>query len=491
MLRTSNYLVLAQLPGDPQRFLAHHGVRGGYEVIPRAEAEFLLALRPPGAPLFGSWASEPRHGGDPPAPDDARLKALLERGYLTAWSEGDEERLFMSAVGRVHQKSVAAAMGYDFLVRYDGAPAGQGGPPASGPMATELIDRVCGSLGAFEAELGVKLGGDSPRRVGIVGGDPLVPRNRATLEYLVQRVRGLGSAVIWAETRGRELAELAALFGPHGIGKVSLLCTGAIDGGGLGAPDSLGALERVIGLLLERGADAMLKLNVTRESLELLPRFADLVEGNGWAGDPRFQLQLIASGGGPGAGLEEWELDQILGELGTRHAALRRLTAGEPIGIPAERTILDEELDTIAKLISDHRFHAYVFDPAGHIYSSTREAGDPRLRIGEVGDSGIALAGHLPLPRSAVHRTAEACRRCRYGIHCGWAREVRGLEGADRCDAFGASFRDAIAELCHLSAPGEPWEAQAGSRGRRAADPLPAGAAGAPTSHSQEAAPLP
>ena len=455
MYRTSNYAVIVPVRGDPDRYHLHHGILGGVETIHRVAAEWLMAqrVRPAHPPAWGQWRSSLVLPGPKVEPevDAATLEGFVDRRFVTSSSVEEEAAAYQSLLTRLRGRALAAATGYDFRVARPGV--GRREPEC---MSVETVEDIWSAVAEFEIHEGMPRERSMPRRVGLVGREPLTETHPSVLDRIVTGAHALGPARLWAETTGTvELRPVEHLLGPDRIAEL-FVRFGRHEAQAPQHPGYAESIDRVLRharACRASGVRMVVRVAVDRSNVQAL---LDLASGLVTGGSDGVTLQAVPARperGEPATEhhLERWELDDLLAELGTTHTALRSVALGEVIAVP-DQAVQRLKTDLLQQYLSGFRRHSYVFGPSGNVFADSADADDPLLRIGRVQrGSGIVLDPALSVQsRHRLGAAASPCRTCPFCSHCGWGRELRrtGSVAAvhrDACDGFGAHVRDAIA----------------------------------------------
>ena len=207
-----------------------------------------------------------------------------------------------------------------------------------------------------------------------------------------------------------------------------------------------------------------------RTNIGHLPALAGEFRARGWDRQPRFSVYtapIRAENENTDANttFDTWELDQALTAGIAADPGLAVI--GRPddaIRSNARRIFSEPEtaLPSFQESYCSAHTRMYIFDPFADIYACWDRTGDPKIRIGHVGED---AAVEFNVPVNALWRTRTVasnpvCRRCRYALHCGGGCAVLALGRTGRyhanfCDGFASRFRANVAEayLEHTAAP--------------------------------------
>lgn len=450
MLRTSSYTIYVELPDTSEEMLLVHGYSGAYDKVSRGVAEYLLALEagPPSRPLHGQWTTEPalRRGAEVQPPSERTLELLQKRGYLTEMTTDEEEGQFARRAKRLHQQAWERGPSYILMPTYQcnlRCPYCFQDHMRTDPAYRHLlrtitpatVNRIIDALPTIERGHDIEEGEEFTRTLGFYGGEPFLAENRQIIEYIMERMRGLGPTSFWAVSNATEIDAYEDLLGPGGIASVQITIDGPpeehdrrrihADGSG-----SFEKIARNIDLCLDRGAQVQIRMNIDRNNIQHLPRVAEEFVSRGW-GQRRgllvYTARIIAANDQTAFKSTfgtTWELDQALDELRALHPAM------QIIGRP------DDGLEYRARQLFETRMHGvaqfktsfcgahsgmYIFDSFGDIYACWERTGDEKVRIGRVLDHGAVEMneGLTRMWRSRTPASNPTCRKCRYAFHCG------------------------------------------------------------------------
>lgn len=345
-------------------------------------------------------------------------------------------------------------------------------------MTPQIADRIVGALPQFELRHGIGPDNTASRPFLFFGGEPLLARSRAIIEYFIDRASAAGPASFAAVTNGTQLRAFEHLLGPGKIDALQITLDGPpsrhdtrrihADGSG-----SFEAIARNITLALERGVRVNVRTNVDRGNVAELPELAAVFADQGWTACTNFSSYA------------EPVTDTAFGTPGRRAQLFNSLELNEEIAhlrqaFPSMTAIgtHDDALTQRARRIfgrDDHRMEMtatfcgahdgmYIIDPFGDVYACWERTGDKNIRIGWIDDSGtLQFVGERV--RDWRERTVVSnptCRRCRFALYCGGGCAVlaEAANGAtmhaNYCDAFGKRFRMKIAEAYAGHVSGKP-----------------------------------
>lgn len=479
MLRTSNYTIYVDLPGNQNEMLLVHGYTGAYDKVSRKVATYVRSLeahRPP-KPLYGDWSPAPLLVGQPETPSDIAVEVLKRRGYLTELSPAAEEQRFEEIVGKLHARSTQQMPNYIFMPTYDCnlrcAYCFQD-HMRTNPSFNHLLrvlqpavaDRIFGAMTKIEALHGHEGESAAHRNIGFFGGEPLLEVTRPIVQYIIELALQKGTAFIWAVTNATELHAYRDLLGTDRIKMIQVTLDGAprehdkrriyADGSG-----SYERIARNISMALECGVKVSVRLNLDRNNIGDIDAIAAEFYSRGWDKSPLFSAYtapIHAQNGNVDrkSTFDTWELDQALDCMRADNPSLRIIGSPDDMVKASVRQIFEEpatRLPNLRESFCSAHHRMYIFDPFGDIYACWERTGDPSIRIGRVSEDGELTLNMAvnDLWRSRTVASNPICKRCRYALYCGGGCAVLAAGATGRyhsnfCDGFASRFRAAVAE---------------------------------------------
>lgn len=484
-LRTSSYTIYVDLPEDPSRMLLVHGYTGAYDLVSRQVAGYLRAResgRPP-KPLFGAWLTEPDLPETDYSPSGKTIEALSQRGYLTAMSAGEEVEYLSKVAGIMHE-AAQKKLSWIFMPTYDcnlrcfycfqdHMRTDTSYRRLLRTMTPALVDRIFQGMADLESKHGLDPQRAGTRNIGFFGGEPLLAANRPIVEYIMKTALADRPTTFWAVSNATDLDHYTDLLGPDGIATIQVTLDGPADehdkrriyADGAG---SFARIARNVSLALDHGASVHVRMNVDRENVRLLPALADDLIAQGWTGRKGFlaytyPIHAANDKTDKKTTFNPWELDVALEELRAEFPQLEVIDRPDDrIRSSALRIFQHAAEPPLKAEFCGAHSGMYIFDALGDIYACWERTGDERIRIGHLEDDGtVELNGPVSTAwRSRSVAVVDACRKCRYALHCGGGCAVlaegkRGKLHSNYCDAFANRFRAMIAEAYLAHAAGE------------------------------------
>lgn len=478
MLRTSSYTIYVDLPDSRDEMLLVHGYTGAYDRVSRRVANYLRSLeskRPP-KPLYGEWTSEPDLPTETVPPGDDVLRLLEKRGYLTPLDRDKEEDFFSRLALKLHERAKNRAPSYIFMPTYncnlrcsycfqDHMRTDDGFKHLLKTMSTEMVDRYFDAMPGIEAKHGLKEDPNRVRDIGFFGGEPLLARNRETVQRIMDRALEIGKAKLWAVSNATELEAYEDLLGPDGITSIQVTLDGPpeehdkrrIYADGSGSFDKIAAN---VDLALKRGVNINIRLNIDRGNIGDLPPLADEMVSRGWMDFRNFSAYtapIHASNDQTDrkTTFNSWQLDQELNKLRQNFPNMKFIgRPDEGIRVRA-RQIFDQKEITPSLRPSFCGAHdqMYIFDTFGDVYACWERTGDQKIRFAHV-DANAEIHFQHEIKQEWRSRSVASnpvCRRCRYALHCGGGCAIlalgqRGTMHANYCDGYASRFRASIAD---------------------------------------------
>ncbi|HWM94934.1 MAG TPA: radical SAM protein [Thermoanaerobaculia bacterium] len=479
MLRTSNYTIYVDLPGNSEEMLLVHGYTGAYDKVSRRVATYMRSLerRRPPKPLYGDWSPEAEVEGQVPLPSEGTLQVLKRRGYLTEMSPESEAEFFTAVTDRLHQRKILGMPSYIVMPTYncnlrcsycfqDHMRTDQRFGHLLRTMRPEMVDRIFAGLPKIEALHGIEGDGPRARRIGFFGGEPLLEASRPTVQYIMDKALALGTAAFWAVTNGTELHAYEALLSPEKLSQLQITIDGPpqehdrrriyADGSG-----SYERIARNISMALDHGVYVSIRLNVDRNNVQTLPELAEEFVARGWDSQPRFSVYtapIRAENENTDAKstFNTWELDQAVAVLHEQHAQMTVIGRPDSSIKQQARQIFGASgasMPTFRESFCSAHTRMYIFDAFADIYACWDRTGDPTVRIGRLDEDGSVTLNTTVnhLWRSRTVASNPVCRNCRYALHCGGGCAVLALGKTGEyhsnfCDGFASRFRSSVAE---------------------------------------------
>lgn len=480
MLRTSNYTIYVDLPGNSSEMLLVHGYTGAYDRVSRQVATYVRSLelhRAP-KPLYGDWSPEPAVSEQQPSvPSDQALRVLQRRGYLTEMSPTEEEELFTKVVNKLHERSVHQMPSYIFMPTYncnlrcsycfqDHMRTDARFEHLLRVIQPAVVDRIFAGMLRIEAMHCYE--GENPRHrnIGFFGGEPLLEICRPMVQYIVEKALAMGTASLWAVTNGTELRTYADLLGPGKIAALQVTLDGPPEEHDRRRiyADGSGSYERIadnISMALERGVAISIRLNVDRNNIDELPSLVEDIRARGWDRHPRLSVYtapIRAENEKTDAKstFNTWELDQALAQMLEASPDLDVIGRPDDMIKTHARRLFHEPATTLPSFresfCSAHN-RMYIFDLFADVYACWDRTGDPTVRIGHIAEDGEVTI-NVPVKdlwRSRTVASNPVCRKCRYALYCGGGCAVLALGKTGRyhsnfCDGFASRFRSNVAE---------------------------------------------
>lgn len=483
MIRTSSYTIYVPLPDSSEEMLLVHGYTGAYDKVSRDVAEYLVSHEdgPPPSPLYGEWSSEPALQPAPerPQPSERTIELLQRRGYLTSMTVEEEQGHLARTAKKLHQRTLEQGPTYLFMPTYQcnlRCPYCFQDHMRTRPefrhllrtMTRETVDRIVATFPTLERSHGIEPGEDEfSRTIGFYGGEPFLAENRPIVEYIMDRVRGLGPVTFWAVSNATQLDAFVGLLGPDGIASIQITIDGPpeehdkrrihADGSG-----SFAQIARNIDLCLDLGVRVSVRMNLDRNNIQHVPRVAEEFVARGW--DARRGFSVYTARIAPANDQTPvsttfgttWELDEAIDELRAVHPAMRIIGRPDDGLEYRARRLFESRASGMSQFKSSFcsaHTGMYIFDSFGDIYACWERTGDDRVRIGRVLDGGQVEMneGLTRMWRSRTPASNPTCRKCRYAFHCGGGCAVlaEGQKGkffTNYCDGFADRFRHSVAK---------------------------------------------
>jgi uncharacterized protein len=479
-MRTSSYTIYVDLPNNPDEMLLVHGYTGAYDKVSKRVATYVRSLEARRAPkpLYGEWTAETPVSGRVEPPSDETVGVLRRRGYLTEMSMEKEQEVFHLMARKIHEHNLKGAPGYVIMPTYDcnlrcsycfqdhmrTNPLNR---HLLRSMSLEMVDRIFLGIRNLERMHGAEDGTGQRRRViGFFGGEPLLASSKPTVQYIMEKTRGMGPASFWGISNATELDAYPDLLGPDKIARLQVTMDGVpaehdkrriyADGSG-----SWEKIKRNITMALELGVQISIRMNFDRNNLHQLPEMAGIFRDQGWDKFPGFSaytapIHAVNDNVDRKTTMDSWQLDLKLKEMQSEFPILEKII-GPDDSIKDRARALFEKPDTVIPPLKESFCSAhhkmYIFDAFGDLYACWERTGDSNIRVGHINQDGSLDMKEetLKLWRSRTVSTNPVCSQCRYALYCGGGCAVlaegkTGKYHMNFCDGYASRFRSSVAE---------------------------------------------
>ncbi|MFD0819636.1 radical SAM protein, partial [Micromonospora zhanjiangensis] len=340
-------------------------------------------------------------------------------------------------------------------------------------MSRELVDdafRVIDSsnrAGAISRKIGITQEdgttesstakhGQSARRIGLFGGEPLSESTREVVDYIVQQARRRGAAM-WAITNGVQLDAFADLLGPDGLAELQITLDGMPDlhDRRRVGPRFRRTFHRIvdnIDLALAAGVQTRIRINVDRSNVEHVAMLSDLFAEKGWSQHPLFHANAAVVSGETTRQplISRAHLVELTSTL--RAAQASCVTSYEGYATAVLDQALSHGYPFRRATNCSAETGLLMFAPRGELYGCWDEIGLADRQIGQY--RGGVLSLNEQSARAWLSRfpgAIEQCSRCPYAlIHNGGcanhAFNENGTMFAAACEGFQAFFPRTLAE---------------------------------------------
>jgi uncharacterized protein len=338
-------------------------------------------------------------------------------------------------------------------------------------MKFDMVDRIILAISQIESSHGTKDDKSTYRSVGFFGGEPLLASSRATVAYIIDKIRETWPSNFWAITNGTEIEAYEDLLSPEKISFLQITLDGppsSHDSRRIYA-DGSGSFKKIsdnITMALEKSVRVGLRVNVDRENFGSIPELINIIEDLEWSGSPYFSIgvspiRATNSHVDAKTTFNSWELDQAVEKLVEECPQARIInTSNDALAQQARKVFSGASVPVFKESHCSAHSRLYIFDALADIYACWDRTGDSSVRIGHIDENGGA---HLEtamnqLWKSRTVASNPACRKCRYALHCGGGCAVlaygkTGQFHSNHCDGFASSFRSAVAEAFSSQGP--------------------------------------
>jgi uncharacterized protein len=480
LLRTSSYVIYVPLPNvqDGKDTLLVHGYSGAYDRVTQNVVRYLKDREPkratqmPDLKLCPSVESE--------CPNVETLAALRRKGYLTTLTVEEEEDLFKRFAKVLFKKSGAEPIfvlipTYDCNLRcpycFQGSVRSSLQECQSAQvMSHEMVDRIFAAMRGITQDLGADTN-LIPQRITLFGGEPLLRRSRATVDYILDKAREIGTPSFDVITNGTQMDAYADLLG-NGLSRIQFTLDGIpeIHDTRRIYPNGAGSFEDIasnINLALDRGVHVRVRVNVDRSNLDQLALLEEVLKTRGWSNRSNFRAYaapiVVASTGIDSKNVfGTLELDAEISKSRQQNNRLVQIDRPDEGIIASARRIFEGAKQGYSQYRGSYcgaHSSMYVFDLFGDVYACMEQTGEPELRMGHVERDGSISSNTAVLSRWRGRTSASnsVCSKCKYGLFCGGGCALRAAESSGSfeshaCDGFAARFKTHVVEayLDHL-----------------------------------------
>jgi uncharacterized protein len=332
-------------------------------------------------------------------------------------------------------------------------------------MTKSTVDRIVKGMLDIEKNHDVPPPDRYIRSITFFGGEPLLARNRPVIDYIIEKVRGIGKASFSAVSNATELEAYQDLLKPEGIRSIQVTIDGPAsehdqrriyaDGSG-----SFARIAKNVTMALEQGVQIQVRMNIDRLNIQFLPQLAEEIIARGWDKHSNFSAYtapIHASNDNIDVRttFNSWTLDKTLNEMRLQYPALQIIKSPDDSLKDMARRLIDSQgTPTLHSQFCGAHAGMYVIDPFANVYACWERTGDKNIRIGHITHEGkYEIASQLSqMWRSRNVTTNKICRQCRYALNCGGGCAVLAEGGSqgtiftNYCDGYAARFRASVAE---------------------------------------------
>lgn len=344
--------------------------------------------------------------------EQSLFESLQKRGYLCTSREAEQAQKdsIIQALRELHQKNKTKISTITFVMTYD--------CNFRCPYCFEGIDHSLRGVYLNEEQIDAALAfaGDDLKHIGLFGGEPLLPRTRKAVEYLIQKAPDKSYDVI---TNGYYLDQFIDLFSKVDVSYIMVTLDGKKELHDKrrylanGAP-TYDVILANIQKALESGIPIRIRMNIEKETLaestvlrkELLDKFADYKD-------------LLSFEVSPMMGIDYRERNKLFGEL-AKVDFENKQTSGENVFLtrfsPVVNCVINgTKLRPTYSYCVGHQT-GYIFDPFGLVYTCLVAVGKRHFAVG----SYYPNAGFFETSLKCRNiETIEKCRDCAYSLICG------------------------------------------------------------------------
>lgn len=336
---------------------------------------------------------------------------LYARGYFSESHEAEQKQkeVIITALREKQKKIQAKIETLTFIMTYD--------CNFRCPYCFESVEKNMHGIYLSEAQIdaALNLAGEELRHIGLFGGEPLLPKNRPVIEYIIKKAPGKSYDIV---TNGFHLDQYIDLLGDINISYIMVTLDGPkhihdqrrIPANGKPTYDII--LEN-IRKCLRNHIPVRIRMNMDQTTLaeseklrdELLAIFHEYAELLSFEISPMMEI--------------EWsERNQLIRELARNDAAHRAAEKNVLLSrfSPLINTLLHgKALHPSYSYCAGHQ-NKYIVDPLGLIYPCLVAVGKREYAIGTFYPQ-AELFEHSVRKRNI--ESIEKCRSCAYSLLCG------------------------------------------------------------------------
>lgn len=474
-MRTSSYTIYVSIP-DSEKVVLVNGLTGASDVVHEKVANYLRTMRKAGDEHWVAHPTEPLvegPAGPVTRPSEETIQRLLRRGYLTEANADEEQQRFIQIVNTTHQqrmqrRSFLLIPSYDCNLRcaycfQNDLRMKPENAPRLRAMTPERTDRI------FDAIRDLQPQEDAlrARNVGLYGGEPFLAENVENIRYIVQKAHTEGFTSLSAITNGTELHHHLEVMGPHGVSQLQITLDGPreahnrsrIHKNGIGE----GTFDQIIeniALLLPRGVNISVRVNVTRVNAPYLEGLAQIIHARGFDSFTNFRIYATPvhypSKTPPPEGFTPYQLDLFMATKELVGEGAMKLYERPASGVKTQflEMFTQKTVSSPKSAFCSSHTGMYLFDALGDIYTCWEWVGFPSLRVGQVDfETGAVTFNSKQLNRwhSRTVANVPTCRKCQYASYCGggcavYATSQTGKFMNSHCNSYPAVFQKGVRE---------------------------------------------
>lgn len=330
---------------------------------------------------------------------------MVERGYIVS-DDYDEEQVRGDIISKLkigQERQCQKSKNAIFILTYDcnfSCPYCYEQDVASKRVLTrEQIDQI------------FKIYDNEIERISFFGGEPLLPDNRESIEYIISKAPNASYGVI---TNGYYLEEFFELFKQLNWNNIQVTLDGEkeihdktriLKNG----QETFDKIMSGIKLYAENKIPVRIRMNVHQNNIDSCLRLKKELEKEAWSEYLQFEMQEVFQIGQA----TKKQLSELM--LRDDMASKKKNEILRTMGVISKFLYTGERIRPIIKACNAEGLRRF-FDPEGNVYSCILAVGDVKKRIGTYEDVIIYDA-------NSKHRrditTIPTCRTCKYALFCG------------------------------------------------------------------------
>jgi uncharacterized protein len=286
----------------------------------------------------------------------------------------------------------------------------------------------------FEVITGID--GSNRRRITLYGGEPLLPKNKSLIEKILKRGKEHGYAFT-VLTNGVSLYDFLDVFRKYPIYLVQVTIDGPreihdtrrVRKNGSGTFEDI---VRGVDAALKAGINVMLRTNLDKVNLELLPQIMAFYREKGWSENPRIKMHfspVFQKSCNPYESyMPRREVYESVVSQAMDNPEMAQLSFKDMRGVELfEDVFIKGELGSPRFSYCEANQGRLIYDSFGDIYVCPEHVGTDSIKVGTYYPE-LMWNETYAAWRERTILTIPECRECRYALFCGGGCSYEALE---------------------------------------------------------------